>query len=203
MLKSRNIVILMLILLLTVFSSLALPGCESDETGKSEPGESENKDSESDSTSDGNQESKEKILAIGKKSENKKMEEVAVTKVTTTQSLTSPEATALLKTGAPGESEESAAAPEPGNEFLLVTFTFKGKEDKTRIFPNEVTLTDADGKEIEKTETSGHGGLYNMDMIDKGKESSVTAVFEVPKDAEGLALTYQPFGDKVIKYKVR
>lgn len=42
-----------------------------------------------------------------------------------------------------------------------------------------------------------------MDMIDKGKKSSVTAVYEVPKDAKGLVLTYQPYGDKAIKYKIR
>lgn len=199
MLKSRNIVIFMMILLLTVFSSIALAGCDTGKSEKSETGESEKQESKSDDSDENDVAS----LAIGKKGENKKMSEVAVTKVTTTQSLTSPEATALLKKGVPGESEESAEAPKPGNEFLLVTFTFKGKEDKTRIFPNDVMLTDSDGNEIKETETSGHGGLFNMDMIDKGKVDTVTAVYEVPTGAKGLVLTYQPFGDKVLKFKVR
>jgi len=190
MLKSRNILILLAMMLLVV--SLALFGCQTKKTEKSSSVESETQENKSD----------EKILAIGEKDENKAMAEVAVTKVVPTQSLTSTEA-AVLKKGVPGESGENTVAPKTGNEFLLVTFTFKGKEDKTRIFPNDVKLEDANGAEIKETETNGHGGLFNMDMIAKGEESTVTAVYEVPKDSKGLVLVYQPYGDKAIRFNVR
>lgn len=191
MLKSRNILVFLIVAFL---ASTTLFGCQTNKTEESPSIESEKRSGKT---------NEDKTLDLGEKGENKEMAEIAVTKVTPTQSLTSPEATALLMTGAPGESEESAEAPKAGNEFLLVTLTFKGKEDKTRIFPNDVKLVDAEEKELKETETNGHGGLFNMDMIDKGKESKVTAVYEVPKDSKGWVLVYQPYGDEVIKHKVR
>jgi len=190
MFRSRNILVFLLVMLLV--ASFALFGCQTKKTEKSSSVESEKQESES----------VEKILAIGEKDENKAMAEVAVTKIAPTQSLTSTEA-AVLKKGVPGESDENTEAPKTGNEFLLVTFTFKGKEDKTRIFPNDVKLEDADKNEIKETETNGHGGLFNMDMIAKGEESTVTAVYEVAKGSKDLVLVYQPYGDKILKFKIR
>ena len=190
----------MLVIVITALSLAALSSCNSANKESAAP-----KDTASDQTNNGSssQEEPAKTLAMGKKGSNKKMKEVAVTKLTTTGNLTSPEATALLQVGAPGESPEVDKQPGAGKEFIMVTFTYKAKEKMVGIHPADLKLEDSDGTEYDEVSTSGHGGIFNQDPPDINAEASVTAVYEVPTGKDGLFLTYEPYGEKVLKFKIR
>ncbi len=145
----------------------------------------------------------EKVLSVGEQGKTDKME-IMVEKVTTTKDLTSPEATALLQRGVPGESPEKQSKPSAGNVYLMVTFKFKNIDSKPLVItPTSVKLENGDGKEYSEVSTSGRGGVFNMEPVEPGAEGSVTAVYEVPEGETGLVLTLALFDDKPVKFKVR
>lgn len=201
--KPRNHFKLLLVVTAALFGLAVLSGC-SKPAGKSPATSQAGSPGGSGSETDNGQEAAApKTLAIGEKGINEVVSEVAVAQVAKTASLTSPEATKLLQIGAPGESPEVEKRPEAGNDFLMVTFTYKAKKDKVGIHPADIKLVDGDGREYPEVETSGHGGVYNQDPPKAGTEASVTAVYEVPAGAQGLTLTYQPFGDVALTFEVR
>lgn len=145
-----------------------------------------------------------RVLAIGEKGTTQKAE-LTVQKITATNSLKSNEALALLLTGEPGEEDsEIAKSPADGNEYLLVTLSFKNISAKPPLVtPNDLKLVNGAGKEYKEVETGGYGGVYNMKQVEPGKERNVTAVFEIPTGETDLTLQYQPYGENACLFKVR
>lgn len=185
-----------------LFGLAALSGCKSQSAKEPAAPKSESQNEPSDTQGSAKEEPV-KALAQGQKGSNKVVSEVAVSKVTVVDNLTSPQATALLQVGAPGESPEADKKAEAGNELILVTFSYKAKKDQVGIRPADIKLVDGDGKEYNEVETSGHGGVFNQDLPKADVPTTVTAVYEAPKGKSGLTLTYQPFGDKALTFRVR
>ncbi|MBS3908442.1 MAG: DUF4352 domain-containing protein [Actinobacteria bacterium] len=187
---------------LLIIGSYAIAGCGQKAEVKPVSGEKVSQ-TESD---EGYSEIKEEsvaVLPLGEKGQNKKFETVAE-KVTATDNLSSPEATALLQKGEPGESPESTGVPAEGNEYLLVTLKVRNIDSKPHVVaPLELKLENKEAEEYARVVTNGRGGLYNMNPIEPGKDGLVTAVYEVPKDEVDLVLTYQPFDDEALGFDVR
>lgn len=201
--KFKRLFSVCLVVMLVVFGIIGA-GCSKKEDVKP-TGDNNNVQTSDDEFGEieGNEEKAEKVLAIGEKGSNKSFKEISVSKITATKSLTSKEATALLQRGEPGESPENSVAPAKGNEFLMITFSFKGNKAQTVITPSVLTLNDKEDKTIIVTTTNGQGGIFNMKPVEASKESKITAVYEVPEGKTGFVLTFEPFGDEEIKFNIR
>lgn len=176
-------------------------GCSKKEETKP-TGDSGSVQSESNDTESG--ETEEKVLAIGEKGSNKSFNEISVDKITTTNSLTSKEATSLLQKGEAGESPESASTPAKGNEYLIVTLKLKNTYSKPNVVaPVATKLDNKEAKEYTEVVTNGYGGVFNMKAVESGKAGSVSLVYEVPVGEKDLVFSYQPYGDSILKFKVR
>jgi len=199
-----------LVVLVLMFSVLAgVTGCKtkSDEEPGAAQSDSQNQAGETSGEGQtgggGEGQSATKVLALGEKGSNKAVSEVEIAKATVVDNLSSADAVALLQNGAPGESPEADKKPASGNELLVVTFSYKAKQEKILIRPTDIKLVDGDGVEYQEVSTSGHGGIYNQDPPEVGVSTQVSAVYEVPEGKTGLVLTYQPWGDTEVVFKVR
>lgn len=198
--KFKRLFGISLVSMLIVIVIIAV-GCSKKEEAKP-TGDNSSVQSESNNNESG--ETEEKILAIGEKGSNKSFKEISVSKITITKSLASKEATALLQKGEAGESPENANSPSNGNEYLILTLKLKNTDSKPHVVaPVDIKLENKDAKEFTEVVTNGYGGVFNMKAIEAGKEGSVSLVYEVPKDEKELVLAYEPFGDNVLKFKIR
>lgn len=193
----------LLVALMLVFGLPLLAGCsQKSESGTAKTGQSE---PATEQGSGGTKvEEGTKTLAIGDKTSVGHVE-IAIEKVTVTNDIVSPEANGLLLTGEPGEGQNVSKTPAADNEFLMVTFKLKntGSEVIAAVAPLSVKLENAEGKEYTEVETSGYGGIFNAKPLEAGQETLVTAIYEVPSGETGLALTYEPFGEKPVKFNIR
>jgi hypothetical protein len=121
--------------------------------------------------------------------------QLSVSKVTVTNDIASPEADALLYTGAAGEGKNVSKAPASGIEFLMITFTFKKDPSyafQGGVLPSDIISKNAAGTEYSLVQTAGDGGIFDSKpgKVEPGVQASVTPVFEVPKGETGLVLVY-------------
>jgi hypothetical protein len=193
--KLRTTSVLLLLLALAAF---ALGGCgstseQTTETTEAASGETTASSQETSSTAAA-ESGKAKTIKVG---DVVKVEQgsLSVSKVTVTGNLVSDEANALLYTGEAGEGKNVSKAPAAGNEFLMITFSYKKAvwyEFRGGIYPDDLILENADGTEYPLVETTGYGGIYNSKAgeVKPDVEAFTTAVFEVPKGETGLVLVY-------------
>ena len=157
-------------------------------------------------TTDNTQGSKDqgKTYGIGEKATDP-YGETTVTGVKVTDNLASPEANALLLTGAPGEGTNASKAPASGKEFLMITFLGKNtsSNSKAAVKASAISLENAKGDGYELVITNGCGGLFKAPPLQQGEQASVTAVYEVPQGETGLVLTLDEYGSSPIKFKIR
>lgn len=198
----RKSAISLTMIALLLFTAAAIAGCDGETATTGTGASSKTSEKQSGDSDRGSS----KVLQVGDTCATEKAE-VTVKKISTTSSLDSPEAAALLETGELGEQESNYGAkgtPAAGNEFLMVTMNFKNINAKPPVVnPSGLKLQNGEDKEYQEVSTGGYGGVYNMLQVDPGKERQVTAVYEVPKGETGLTLTYQPYGEVACLFKVR
>lgn len=134
-----------------------------------------------------------------------KESEITVVEVAAVTNLALPVANRRLSTGEAGEGQESSNPPATGNEFLLIVFKQKniGSKVINMVTPAEIKLEYTNGKEYTEVTTNGHGGIFNALPLNPAQEKQVTAVYEVPQGQTGLVLTYEPFGETLVKFEIR
>ena len=121
--------------------------------------------------------------------------ELTVEKLTVTDDIASPEANALLLTGASDEAKNASKKAATGKEFLLVTFKYKKDASygfRGGLYSDDIELKNAAGTTYPMVETKGYGGISqsNAGKVQPGVEAETTAVYEVVKGEPGLKLIY-------------
>ena len=192
-LSRKNVAILLAASLLLALVAFALAGCNGSSASTTVPPSGQTTASSETSTSflttttsDSHKGAAKTFATIGQVMEVEQGQ-LSVSKVTVTDDLASVAANALLLTGDSGEKKNVSKAPAAGNEFLMITFTYK--KDASYAFRGGLYSDDI------VLENSGYGGISesNAGKVQPGVEAQTTAVYEVPKGEKGLSLVYHQF----------
>jgi hypothetical protein len=203
-LSRKNVAILLAASLLLALVAFALAGCNGSSASTTVPPSGQTTASSETSTSflttttsDSHKGAAKTFATIGQVMEVEQGQ-LSVSKVTVTDDLASVAANALLLTGDSGEKKNVSKAPAAGNEFLMITFTYKKDASyafRGGLYSDDIVLKNSGGKAYPMVETSGYGGISesNAGKVQPGVEAQTTAVYEVPKGEKGLSLVYHQF----------
>ena len=213
-LSRKNLAILLAASLLVALAAIALGGCNGSSTTTTAPpsGQSTATSGTSTSlvtttTSEAYQGADKTFATIGQVM-NVEQGQLSVSKVTVTDNLASAAAEALLLTGDPGEKKNVSKAPGAGNEFLMITFTYKKDASygfRGGLYSDDIVLKNSLGKAYPMIDVSGYGGISQSKAgkVEPGVEAQTTAVYEVPKGEKGLSLIYHPRGPEGFTCTIR